>query len=168
MLLSLPTCGRSPEVTSMFCLVSSHSRHSIRSTEGSEYSLYRHPWRCVFTTFTAFAAGFCYWCVGVIFPLTKVWFCPSFFFLPSSSLRLHYPCPCSMSLYYNLCHFYHSQWLHLLLPPGILLSFNFDTCLHYLPERSSRGLKRTAGNGTYSFPEGVTIGWCKFYRGENC
>lgn len=90
------------------------------------------------------------------------------FFPPRSSLHLHYLCPCSMSLYYNLCLFYHSQWLHLLLPPGVLLSFNFDTCLHYLTERNSRGLERTAGNGLYSFPEVVTIEQCKFYRGKNC
>lgn len=89
----VPPCGRSLEVTSMFCLVSSHSRHSFRWTEGSEYSLYHRPWGCVFTTFTSFAVGFCYWCVVVIFPSTKVLFCPSFFFPPSSSLHLHYPCP---------------------------------------------------------------------------
>ena len=33
----------------------------------------------------------------------------------------------SMFLYYSLCYFYRSQWLHLLLTTRVLLSLNFDS-----------------------------------------
>lgn len=47
--------------------------------------------------------------------------------------------------------------MHLLLPPGVLLSFNFHTYLHHLPEKNYRGLERTAGSSSYSFPEVVIV-----------
>lgn len=139
----------------MFCLVNSHSIHSFRS----EHPLHHYPLKGVFTTFLQYLFFVCVvCCFFCCCCFTKVYFYPScFFFHPDPHhIYIIYTLG-SMSLYYNLCHFYHSQWLHLLLPPGVLFSFNFDTCLHYLTERNSRGLERTAGNGLYSFPEVVTI-----------
>ena len=129
-------CGSSLAVTSMFCLVNSHSRHSFRSTEGSEYPLYHHKLEGAFTNFLYHLLYFCCY-----FSFERSLVLPQFFPLPDPSYHYIIFDLGSTSLYYNLCHFYHSQWLPVLLPPGVLLSFNFDTCLHYPTERNSRGLE---------------------------
>lgn len=144
-------------VTSMLSLKAFF--HSFRSTGGSEYPLHRHPLKGVFTTFSHLLL----WVSLLLFFFwPKSCSVPVFLFFPDPAYIYIIHALGSKSLYYNFCHFYHSQWLHLLLLPGVLLSFNFDTCLHYPGEKNSRGLERTAGNGLYTFPEVVTIGWCKF------
>ena len=155
---SLPSCVRSPAITSMFCPITFHQ--SIPS----ECFLRRHQLEVIFTTVGNSHFLLHYFSV-IIFLLIRILPCPSFSpwqMLPTSTPSRDL----CWSLYCSLCHFYRPQWLHSLLPPEDALSFNFDTYLHYLPEKNYRGLERTAESSSHSFSEVGTIGWCKFYRGE--
>ena len=138
----------------MFCLVAFHSRQSFRVVPSSSPTGGGSSPLLAITIFSCVIFFFCYY-----FPfdqsLVLSW---SFFSSQILPISTSSSALCSRSLHYSLCRFYHSQWMHLLLPPGFLLSFNFDTYLHYLPEKNYRGLERTAGSSSYSFPEVVTIG----------
>lgn len=163
-LLSVPSCGRLLAITRIFWFVTP----CFRWITGSEYS--HHHWlEGIFTTFGSNHLLLCclFLCYYFSFDQSLIL---SQFFSPSQALPTS-TSPSALgivSLYYSFCHFYHSEWLHLFSPLGVLLSFNFDTYLHYLPKRNSRGLEWTAESASYSFPEVVAIGWYKFYRGENC
>lgn len=149
----------------ILCKITSHNKYVLSHHFSSEHSFIVANWRWS-SPLMAIAIFCCIIFLLLLFFWSKS--CPVLAFSPCQMLPTSTPSSdlCGRSLYCSLCHFYHPQWRPSLLPPGDGLSFNFDTYLHYLPEKNYRGLERTPGSGSHSFSEVVTIGWCKFYRGE--
>lgn len=85
---SLSSCGRPLEVTSMICLVNSHSSNSFRL----EHPLHHYPFEGVITTFLHLGCVcVCLLLLLLLLFFTEVYFCPNFS-PPRSSLNLHYLC----------------------------------------------------------------------------
>lgn len=166
-LFLLDVCAPFPPI---LCKVTSHNKYVLSHHFPSEHSFQSVSFIATSWRWSSPLLAIAIFCRIIFLLLFFFWSesCPVLAFSPWQILPTSTPSSdlCSRSLDCSLCHFYHPQWLHSLLPPEDALSFNFDTYLHYLPEKNYRGLERTAGSGSHSFSEVVTIGWCKFYRGE--